>query len=67
MQWAIAFYANQSLDGAMDALWAEMQNVTFSKFHPKSSLFKKIRNIKCVCRTDFQPLNIRLKPVCNMV
>ena len=41
----------------------------FLKFHKKNKfiapLLLTIINMQCVCGTNFQPFNIRLKPVCN--
>ena len=46
----------------------KMQNVTFSKFHPKNHVhfheFRKYRNEIFLYLTLFQPFNICLKPIC---
>ena len=64
-----AFHANQSLDSPMNAHGFE-QNVIFFGFPPQIqvyfSLIQKIRNMKCVLGTHFQPFNIQLISVCNL-
>ena len=65
MQWAAAFYANHSLDGAMDTRWSEninycvcvffyrqMRNFVSRTYHT-NGLQTKIEGRKCVPQTHF--------------
>ena len=66
-QWLLKMQlANHSLDSHMDACWLENIKCYLFEILPKikfiSPLFQKIRSLKCVWGTHFQPFNIRLKP-----